>query len=299
MLSVVIPSRDRPEALERCLAALAEQPGELEVIVVRDRGDAAAGPAAARNAGLRAARGEWLAFIDCDCEVMPDWCERVRARCANHPDAVIGGATVNALDRDLYAACHQLLLDHLYERLNGSRGEATFCASNNMVVPAAALRELGGFDTSFRFAAGEDRDLCERWRASGRPLVFAPEIRVCHMHAMSLGSFARKHFQYGRGARRLHRTQPPGFHSPGFYAGLLLSPFRRATRLRALRLFGLVLISQLATAAGYVAELRAPDHVALGGRDEALAAEVQVERGARRAADPEGAPHHLPGGAGG
>src|SRR5919204_417942 len=101
--SVVVPTFRRPESLSRCLAALCAQafdPTAYEVIVADDaasdearrvvtcwaeraaaRGLAlryvpvtgAHGPAAARNAGWRAARGQIIAFTDDDCLPAPDW----------------------------------------------------------------------------------------------------------------------------------------------------------------------------------------------------------------------------------
>ncbi|MGH2951859.1 MAG: glycosyltransferase family 2 protein, partial [Solirubrobacterales bacterium] len=93
-VSVVVPTRDRPESLARCLRALAGQElGELEIVVVddgsRDRGTVEAvvartsrarvirlpgrGPAAARNVGARAAEGRVVCFTDDDCEADPGW----------------------------------------------------------------------------------------------------------------------------------------------------------------------------------------------------------------------------------
>jgi mycofactocin glycosyltransferase len=96
-VSVVVPTRDRPAALDRCLAALSAQTlDELEVVVVDDGSVASAdvaavvarhprarliqqagrGPAAARNAGARASRGSFLCFTDDDCAADRDWAER-------------------------------------------------------------------------------------------------------------------------------------------------------------------------------------------------------------------------------
>lgn len=283
-LSVVVPTRDRPTALRACLASLAAQPGArdlLEVIVVDDGGirpaagvtaafaphlvlrtlrQENAGPAAARNAGARLARADWLVFLDDDCRVAPGWATALARRCAGHPATMIGGAIHNALLHDRYAVCHQLLLDYLYRRWNVAPTTATFCASCNLAVPAAGFRAIGGFDPAFPYPGAEDRDLCDRWRQSGGTLVHAPEVVVEHAHAMSVRLFWRQHYGYGRGARRLHvlrgRREParPRAELPGFYAGLLLQPLRGASAPRSLDLFLLVALSQVATACGYASE---------------------------------------------
>src|SRR5919107_5313113 len=99
--SVVIPTHRRPELLARVLDALAKQdvaPGEFEIIVCDDAGSEETraqveqwrdthpvpivyvsvptpnrGPAAMRNAGWRAARGDVIAFTDDDTIPEPDW----------------------------------------------------------------------------------------------------------------------------------------------------------------------------------------------------------------------------------
>lgn len=108
--SVVICTRDRPEALARCLASLPHQTLlPTEIIVVdnaskdertRDVACAAGttyiredqpGLDFARNAGARAARGEIVAYTDDDVSLHPRWLERlVRAFDAPHVMAVTG-----------------------------------------------------------------------------------------------------------------------------------------------------------------------------------------------------------------
>ena len=68
----------------------------------RERGDLALrcsaaggpGPAPARNAGWRAARGRWIAFTDDDCEATPGWLETALARGRGQPGAVVQGPTL-------------------------------------------------------------------------------------------------------------------------------------------------------------------------------------------------------------
>lgn len=245
--SVIIPTYNRPGPLNACLKALATQDVELEfeVIVVDDGGSCDAGlvveawresldvrlrrrsnggPAAARNAGAETARGRWLAFTDDDCEASPGWLAAMKRATQENPEALLGGRTLNALTNNPCASASQLIQDSAYMYYNQQAAGASFFAANNMVLPAAGFRELGGFDPSFRTA--EDRDLCDRWRASGRILMYVPEAVIRHSREMGLREFWRQHVGYGRGARRFqvaHRKRDATTSTiqPGFYCWLL------------------------------------------------------------------------------
>src|SRR5574341_76745 len=119
------------------------------------------------------------------------------------PEFCVGGRTSNALPDNPYSAASQSLITYLYTRWNPSAGP-TFFASNNVAVPAASFKEIGGFDARFPYAAGEDRDFCDRWLRYGFPMAYAPEAIVYHSHALTLRSFWWQHYNYGRGARYFH-----------------------------------------------------------------------------------------------
>src|SRR5436190_13244656 len=72
-VSVVVPTRDRPELLRRCLGALEAQTLPVEVVVIED--SEGRGPAWARNEGVRRASGEIVCFTDDDCAPEPGWAE--------------------------------------------------------------------------------------------------------------------------------------------------------------------------------------------------------------------------------
>lgn len=222
-VSVVVPTRDRPRQLGECLEALRrlDYPRErLQVIVVDDGGTAdlgptgdalllrherSAGPGAARNTGAAAADGELLAFTDDDC--LPDrrWLLELTAAAAH--GAAAGGRTVNALGSNPYAQASQHIQDLVYAHFNARPEAARFLASNNLALPRHAFLELGGFDAERFPAASEDRDLCDRWLASGRTLHYAPGAVVNHAHELDLAGFVRQHVAYGRGAARYQRAR--------------------------------------------------------------------------------------------
>lgn len=240
-LSVVVPTHARPSELARCLDALTGQTrvGELEVVVADDGGTVPdglierfagqlavrlvrlphGGPAAARNAGAAAAHGPLLAFLDDDCLPAPGWAAVLLARAAAEPGVGIGGRTANACPSCPFAVASQLILDAWHETANPDPADARELASCNLALPADGFAAIGGFDPAYRYS--EDRDLCDRWRASGRRLVIDQAALALHARPLGLAAFVRQHYAYGRGARQFHRARrpaglappPPGFHA--------------------------------------------------------------------------------------
>jgi GT2 family glycosyltransferase len=275
-VSVIVPTRDRPGQLARCLGALArlELDGRaLEVVVVDDGSDTpvelgqrpglralrlrGAGPAAARNAGAAAARAPVLAFTDDDCEPERDWLRVLASRLAGTPGAVVGGRAVNAVGRNRCAAASQLLLDYLHGYYNLEPDDARFLTSNNLAVRAGDFARLGGFDESFGLAGGEDRELGFRARRLGHPLVYEPRAVVRHHHRLSPRGFVRQHFRYGRGAARFRQASGLSglrLEPLAFYGNLVAYPWRRRPRGGEVALSGLLALSQVANAAGFAYE---------------------------------------------
>jgi GT2 family glycosyltransferase len=282
--SVVVATFQRPDSLARCLEALATQelPREHFEVVVVDDGSANpprsivqrftstlavrlieqsnAGPAAARNAGAAAARGDYLAFTDDDCRPDPHWLRALREVALRYPGCAIGGRVENVFGDGLYSTASQLLIEFLYEYYNVGESDGRFFITSNLAFPACAFRALGGFDTSFPLAAAEDRDVCDRWREAGHTMVYANDAVVHHAHALRLGSFCRQHFNYGRGAYYLHRARSRRGEGPlrveplHFYARLVTYPLGRSAAPRSLALAALAALSQGVYVSGYLNE---------------------------------------------
>jgi len=291
-VSVVIPTRDRPDKVRLCLEALMRQrfPRQrFEVIVVddgsrdslepvvgpfRDRlrirliAQQNAGPARARNVGAAHAAGAVLAFTDDDCEPDEGWVAAADATLRQHPNDVVGGCVVNALPRNPYSAASQLLVDYLYDyyvrssERSGGSAAPPFFTSNNFAMSRDLFRSVGGFDESFPLAAGEDRELCDRIQTRGHELKYRPELLVRHAHPLTLRRYWRQHFNYGRGAAHLRRARasqglPPVRLEPvPFYVGLLTSPLRAPVSRSRTLLIGLLLLSQVANVIGFHTERR-------------------------------------------
>ncbi|HXE79635.1 MAG TPA: glycosyltransferase [Vicinamibacterales bacterium] len=293
--SIVVPTFARTALLARCLASLAalDYPRDrYEVIVVNDGGAsievesavsraaggarvtvvhrAHAGPAAARNAGVAASRGDALAFIDDDCLADRSWLSAMAARLAQTPAAVLGGRVVNALEENAYARASQLLLAYVYRYYHEEgRGTLRFFTTNNLAMLARTFATVGPFDERFRLAC-EDRDWCDRCLYANVPLVYAPEAVVHHAHALTLSTFVNQHRRYGEGAHRFHQTRAErrGEHvrvEPfGFYLGMLKMPFALRDP-QPLRMALLLTTTQVASTVGFVwATLRASSRRGVG-----------------------------------
>ena len=137
------------------------------------------GPAKARNTGAQKAKGEFLVFTDDDCKPDRHWLQAFATRFVQAPDCLLGGHTINELSDNLCSEASQMLLDYLYSYYNRNSERACFFASNNIALSTAQFRELGYFDTSFPLAAGEDRELCDRWIHYGYRMQYVPEEKVC------------------------------------------------------------------------------------------------------------------------
>jgi glycosyltransferase involved in cell wall biosynthesis len=287
IFSVVIPTYNRPERLTRCLQSIAQldyPTACFEVIIVDDGSEVVldtvvapfetqlqlslirqtnSGPAAARNTGAKHAKGQFLAFTDDDCTPAPDWLKSLEAAFQATPDSLIGGRTLNALPENLYSTASQILIDYLYDYYNQQTGQSNFFASNNFAMPTHRFRAVGGFNTSFPLAAGEDREFCDRWLQYRYPMAYAPQVQIYHAHQLTLRSFWRQHFNYGRGAFCFHQIRAQRIQDQikiepiAFYFNLLAYPFRPLRQSRsqpAVLLMLLLFLSQVANAAGFLRE---------------------------------------------
>jgi histidinol-phosphate phosphatase family protein len=184
---IVIPTAGRP-VLAALLPALAAGDGPLpeRVLLVDDRVDRAGplvaarhlgplagrvhvlaaggrGPAAARNAGWRAARAPWVAFLDDDVIPPPGWRAALAADLAGLPaDAAASQGRIRVpLPRDRRATD--------WERNVGGLERARW-ATADIAYRREALAAAGGFDERFPRAYREDADLGLRLARAGHAI---------------------------------------------------------------------------------------------------------------------------------
>ncbi|WP_447987353.1 glycosyltransferase family 2 protein [Nitrospira sp. Nam74] len=195
-ISVVVPTHQRPELLNRCLTALFSQTldaSKYEIIIVDDApsentkqivsawtvksgprvrylaNGGRHGPAAARNKGWQAAGGEIIAFTDDDCIPAPDW---LAVGFAAFEDG-----TVQGLSGRIIVPIPEIPSD--YERTVAGLERGPF-ATANCWYRRSTLFSVGGFDERFTVAWREDTDLEFACRRSGFRLVVDPRAVVVH-----------------------------------------------------------------------------------------------------------------------
>jgi glycosyltransferase involved in cell wall biosynthesis len=199
-LSVVVATRDRAHLLPRLLRALEaqEHAPAFEVVVVDDgstddtpatlarlaagtalelhvhRLDVSRGPAAARNVGWQAARGDHILFTDDDCIPRPGWLGSLHRALADHD--IAQGATVANPEQPMRG---------IFSRAPQASYERGFYETCNIGYRREAIAAVGGFDETFgprrgRPTWGEDTDLAWRAKEAGASSTFVADAVVWH-----------------------------------------------------------------------------------------------------------------------
>jgi len=193
MLTVVVPATDNPPTLQRCLGALSAAVDGPDELIVVDQAPAA-GFAAARRAGVEAASGEVIAFVDSDVLVHPDALARLRAAFENDPSlaAVVGSYDDEPEAPELVSRFRNLLHHHVHQSSAGTI--ASFWGGLG-AVRRVALEAVGGFDPREHWL--DDVDLGMRLAAAGFRVELLPDIQGTHLKRWTLRSmiwtdFARR-----------------------------------------------------------------------------------------------------------
>lgn len=208
MISAIVPAFQARAYLDECLRALAASPGIDEIIVVDDAspddtGAVAAaagarvvrlerngGPAAARNAGARVARGDVLWFVDADVVVAPDAAARVARFFASHADAAAVFGSYDTTPRAPGVVSQYRNLLHHWVHQRAASDASTFWAGCG-AVRRAAFERVGGFDPSATWHFIEDIELGYRLRADGCRIALDKELRGTHLKQWTLAGVLR------------------------------------------------------------------------------------------------------------
>jgi GT2 family glycosyltransferase len=223
-IAAVVCTRDRPDQLARCVAALAPQLRRTDVGIVVDSAsknrravaDVAErvgfrlvrvdqpGLSRARNAGVEAAEAAGVpvvAFTDDDCMVGEQWAKKLSAPFGDFSVGFVTGAVDG--DRQARLPIAVTAPNAVPRRFSHGDDPTTCGHGANMAFLVEALREIGGFDDTLGagspLRAAEDTDAFWRVLAAGWHGQFEPEARVTHSQWRSTGEALRTSYGYGIG----------------------------------------------------------------------------------------------------
>ena len=235
-VSVVIPTYNRRDSIERALRALAHQtlaPETYEVIVSIDGSQDGTremvtafsvpyrlcsvwqpnqGRAAACNAGIRIAQGEVLVILDDDMEPAPDCLERHwRAHPIGSRFGIMGAVPMYCENTDPpVAAFVAAKFNRHLDNLARSDHQLTLrdFYSGHFSIRRDVLLEVGLFDESFRIYGNEDLELSLRLMKSGVTLMYSSAALAHQHYSKDFAGLARDNIAKGRTAVLLASKHP-------------------------------------------------------------------------------------------
>jgi mycofactocin glycosyltransferase len=253
-VTVIVPAHDRADLLDGCLAALGR---DHPVVVVDDgsrnpaavaavarrhgsrliRRDVNGGPGAARNAALRSAVTDLVAFIDSDCVPPKGWIEQLAGHFADPLVAAVapritctsgGRAGASPMQPSppgswcaRYASASGALDLGCSAARVMPRASVSYVPSAALIARRTALRTAARdgmvFDESMR--TGEDVDLVWRLHEVGWRIRYDPTVEVAHHEPATWRALLSRRFRYGRSAA------PLALRHPGAVTHLVLHPW--------------------------------------------------------------------------
>lgn len=213
-VSVVVPVRNAAKTIADCVESLLalDYPGDgFEVLVVdnasTDRTPAileryadrvrllhepSRGASHARNAGVRHAHGEVIAFTDADCRVDRNWLAEIVSSLRDEGVGMAGGPILAAEPCNYVERFGETIHDQ--ERAIGF-WKPPYVITANCAARKSTLEAIGGFDPAF--PRSQDADLSFRLWGAGYRLAFAGGAIVYHRNERTLRGLMREGFQHG------------------------------------------------------------------------------------------------------
>jgi cellulose synthase/poly-beta-1,6-N-acetylglucosamine synthase-like glycosyltransferase len=231
----VVPVRNGEDTIGECIDTLldCEYPDSEREILVVDNGSSdetaeiihsrpvtylhepERGVSNARNRGIKAARGEIVALLDGDCEVVPDWMSEIAAPFEDPTVGCVAGELENLPPRTAAERQATRMLGR-WQRF-AVNSEPPYAVTANAAFRRRVLEQIGGFDP--KMPRAQDVELGRRFHArSELRLVFSPGAIARHRHTATARHFFRQQLGWAYGAGLLQarlsgedRVAPPKF----------------------------------------------------------------------------------------
>ena len=251
MISVVIPTYNRCDSLKRCLLSLEKQVfKDFEVLVVDDGSvddtknifdsvkdkrfryifQENKGQSAARNQGVRNAKGNIIAFTDDDCKADPNWLMVVNKIIRGNIKCVKGRTEVLNVTNFTKELRKYIYIDN-----------PTSAATNNIAYDKESIISVGLFDENMRLH--EDLDLSWRFRLAGGKRSYSPDMVIFHEFERNMYEFKKVAYNRGKGLKHFFfkylKVKPTiaFMYLGSAFLPILILPVNRGTYIKCLRSF--------------------------------------------------------------
>jgi len=225
--SIIIPVYNDP-LLEQCLQSIAalNYPTEDYEVIVVENGTVSAntenlvnqygyryalepvlGSYQARNAGLRIAQGDYLAFTDSDCVVATNWLNMIEIVLSNADVAGVMGFAAGAPSTKVAAYEQTMYEANIHSFTQTS--ELKRIDTRNFAMKRSVYSKIGGFTP--QLAYGGDMEYGARAHQAGFCMVYEPAMQVTHYNAKKLVPLLRKRIRQNYGNMLIVELHPKKF----------------------------------------------------------------------------------------
>ena len=226
LISVIIPNKDHTDDLELCLFSMTRKSTyrNYEILIVENNSEKEEtfeyykklpdrypkarvltwekefNYSAINNFAAKEAKGEYLLFLNNDVEILtPDWMEEMLQNCQQENVAAVGAKLYYPDDTIQHAGvvlglggiaghimCRASKEDPGYFGRMISVQEISAVTAACMMVKKSDFDAVGGLDETFQVAFN-DIDLCMKFVAAGKKIVFTPYAELYHYESKSRG----------------------------------------------------------------------------------------------------------------
>ena len=243
MVSIIIPNKDHTDDLELCLFSMSRKSTyrNYEVLIVENNSEKEEtfeyykklperyprvrvltwekefNYSAINNFAAEEAQGEYLLFLNNDVEILtPDWIEEMLQNCQQENVAAVGAKLYYPDDTIQHAGvvlglggiaghimCRASREDPGYFGRMISVQEISAVTAACMMVKKSEFDSVKGFDETFQVAFN-DIDLCMKFRAAGKKIIFTPYAELYHYESKSRGleDTPEKQFRFDKEVKR-------------------------------------------------------------------------------------------------
>lgn len=226
LVSIIIPNKDEKETLEACLKSIQEKStySNYEILIIENNSQTKEifqyykklekdsrirllrwkkefNYSAINNFGARAAKGDYLLFLNNDITVInPGWIEELLGNCQREEVGIVGAKLYYPDDTIQHAGCvigMGGIAGHMFVNMKRNRTGYLHKASIQqdmsavtaacMMMKKEVFQKVGGFKEELAVAFN-DVDLCLRTVQAGYLVVYNPNVEMYHMESKTRGA---------------------------------------------------------------------------------------------------------------